>query len=644
MFRILYFVALLCLFAACSKPSSSVLKSPNGLLSLQVNVSNGYASYRVHVNDTLLMDTSRLGIEMTGEDFYSNLKLVSVSEGKAIDEKFSMMHGKRTQVQYTAVEKTYQFQNKSGKRMDVIFRASNDGVAFRYSFPENSEEVKTIEKEFTTFHFNPEATAFLQPMSVAKTGWQGVNPCYEEYFEKEIKVGTPSPSPAGWVYPALFHDQQNWVVITEAALDGVYCGTRLQANSPNGEYAIGFPEASESFTGGGVKPQSKLPWQTPWRVLTIGKLNTVMESDLGVALAKPSVVTDTTFIVPGHSSWSWALLKDDSTVFDVQKKFVDYAAAMQWEYCLVDADWDKKIGYEKIKELATYAATKNVGVLVWYNSAGEWNTTPYTPKSKLLTKADRDREFKVLHDAGVRGVKIDFFGGDGQSMIQYYLDILEDAAQYKLMVNFHGSTIPRGWHRTYPHLMSMEAVKGFEYVTFEQKNADEQPSHCTILPFTRNLFDPMDFTPLSLYQVPRIDRKTTSGFELALSIVFTSGVTHFVETPTGMKQAPESVKEFLKTLPTQWHDTKLVSGYPGKEVVLARRYNNQWYIGAINGEDKQKELVLDLSFLQGKKGYIISDSEAKAGIALEKLALENIPASKTITVKPHGGFVLVTEP
>lgn len=644
MFKFIIPALLIGMLAACNPSKDTLLTSPDGNMTVRVHDSNGLATYQIHLHDTVVVDTSRLGIEMTGENFYSDLKLISVSEDKTIDETFSMQHGKRTHVHYLANERTFHFENANGKHMDVIFRVSNDGVAFRYAFTEPSTEIKTVEKEYTSFHFTPNTTGFLQPMSVAKTGWQGVNPCYEEYFEKEIKVGTPSPSPAGWVYPALFHIENNWVVLTETGLDKNYCATRLQMNSPNGEYLIGFPEEVENFPGGGVKPTSTLPFVTPWRVLTIGKLSTIMESDQGVALANPTVVTDTTFIKPGHSSWSWALLKDDSTVFDVQKKFIDYAASMQWEYCLVDADWDQKIGYEKIKELATYANDKNVGLWVWYNSAGSWNTTPYTPKSKLITQADREKEFQLLHDAGIRGIKIDFFGGDGQSMIRYYLDILEDAAKYKLMINFHGSTIPRGWHRTYPHLMSMEAVKGFEYVTFEQKNADEQPSHCTILPFTRNLFDPMDFTPLSLYQVPNINRKTSSGYELALAIVFTSGVTHFVETPSGMKKAPGEVKAFLQTLPTQWHDIKFLSGYPGKEVIVARRFQDQWYIGGINGEDKTKEIVLDLTFLKGRKGYMITDSDTDEEIALKASASETIQASKTISLKPYGGFVLVTEP
>jgi hypothetical protein len=311
---------------------------------------------------------------------------------------------------------------------------------------------------------------------------------------------------------------------------------------------------------------------------------------------------------------------------------------MQWEYCLVDADWDRKIDYEKAKQLADYAAEKNVGLLLWYNSAGSWNSTPYTPKDKLLTHESREAEFTKLNEMGIKGVKIDFFGGDGQSMIAYYLDILEDAAKHKLLVNFHGATIPRGWHRTYPNLMNAEGVKGFEYVTFEQVNADEQPVHCAILPFTRNVFDPMDFTPLSLDTVPRINRKTSDAFELALTVIFNAGIQHFVETPTGMKKQPSFVIDFLRALPTQWDDTKFVQGYPGKEIVMARVFNNQWYVGGINGENKQKTFSLDLSFLPEGKYAVIID----AGKSVEK---KNISVSDkaTITVQPNGGFVIVQD-
>jgi hypothetical protein len=360
-----------------------------------------------------------------------------------------------------------------------------------------------------------------------------------------------------------------------------------------------------------------------------------------VALAPPPAKNvDLSFVKPGHSSWSWALLKDDSTVFDVQKRFIDYASDMQWEYCLIDADWDQKIGYEKVKTLAAYAKKKNVGLILWYNSAGSWNDTPYTPKSKLLTHEARMKEFALLNQMGIKGVKIDFFGGDGQSMIDYYIDILEDAADHKLLVNFHGATLPRGWHRTYPHMMSAEAIKGFEYVTFDQGNAEEEPVHCTIIPFTRNAFDPMDFTPLSLDSVPRINRRTSSAYELALSVIFLSGIQHFVERPSGMKKANESIKQFLRDLPTTWDDTRYISGYPGKDVVVARKSGNKWWVAGINGEDKPKRFVIDTQFSKASKVKIINDAARLEQLDVTRQATSG---SIDISVERYGGFVLVLE-
>jgi len=618
--------------------NKNTVSSPDGKIAVVFLLRSGEPVYSVYKNDTLLLDTSRLGLVMRDEVFSKDLKLVSTSGDRPVQDDFTMLQGKRTLVHYEANEKKFLLENASGKKMEIVFRVSNDGVAFRYAFADHSEDEKQIVSENTSFHFTRNTTAFLQPMSVAKTGWSQVNPCYEEFYQKEIPVGTPSPL-NGWVYPALFHTGNQWLLITEAGLRRNYCGTHLSEKStPSspGEYFVLFPDSLENFPGGGVNPITTLPFETPWRVITIGSLKTIVESDLGVALADPSTEENATYVKPGYSSWSWALLKDDSTVFDVQKKFIDYAADMQWEYCLVDADWDRKIGYEKAKELASYAAGKNIGLLLWYNSAGSWNTTPYTPKDKLLTAESRESEFSKLNEMGVKGVKIDFFGGDGQSMIAYYHDILKDAAKHKLLVNFHGATIPRGWHRTYPNLINTEAVKGFEYVTFEQVNADEQPVHCAILPFTRNVFDPMDFTPLSLDTVPRIHRKTSDAFELALAVVFNAGIQHFVETPAGMKKQPQFVADFLRALPAQWEDTKLVQGYPGKEVVMARVSNGQWYVAGINGEDKPKTFSLDFSFLPKGNYAVITD----AGKSVDKKTIL-IEDKATVAVGPNGGFVIV---
>ena len=388
-------------------------------------------------------------------------------------------------------------------------------------------------------------------------------------------------------------------------------------------------------------PQSKLPWYTPWRIIAVtDNLAELVESTIETDLANPAQYDVSSWLQPGVSSWSWVILKDSATEYHTQRQFIDFAAAMHWKYCLIDALWDTQIGYAKVQQLVDYAKTKNVKILLWYNSAGDWNTTTLTPRDKLLTETTRHAEFQKLKEMGVSGVKVDFFGGDGQSMIRYYIDILKDAAHYALAVNFHGSTFPRGWSRTYPNLVSMEAIRGEEYVTFGQYFADNQPSHCTVIPFTRNLFDPMDFTPVNFSGIPNEKRRTTGGFEIALSVIFTSGIQHIAETPAGMAAQKDFVQEFMRTLPDRWDDVKFIDGYPGKYVVLARKSGDAWYIAGINGERSPRTMTIDLPFVgRASKGVLIGDSDTGKDFVERK-----VDFSKPIqlTFQPYGGFVMKT--
>lgn len=637
--RLLFVCAIVSLVACAGDRARDFdIASPDNNIKVVFSVVEGRATYRIFRSNTLVLDKSDLGLIVEGEDFTNGLVLLSDKSSKVSDD-FTMFHGKRRNVSYTGNQALFQLKNASGKKFEIEFRVSNDGVAFKYNIFPSGKSYKVL-RESTSFAFPASATAFLQPMSDPKTGWSQVNPCYEEFYKGEIASPAAPPTKSGWAFPTLFHVGENWVLLTEAGLRPNYCGSRLGLTAGSDGYNIQFPEALEAHVGKEFLPVSDKPFSSPWRIIVVGGLNTIIESDLGVVMADPATTVDTTFIRPGHASWSWALLKDDSTVYDVQKRFVDYAAAMGWDYCLVDADWDRKIGYERIAQLSRYAQTKGVGLLLWYNSAGDWNTTPYTPKSMLLTTEQREAEFSRLEKMGIKGVKVDFFGGDGTSMIQYYHDLLKDAAAHHLMVNLHGATIPRGWQRTYPNLMCAEAIKGFEYVTFEQVNADEQPRHCTIIPFTRNAFDPMDFTPLSLDSVPRITRRTTPTFELALSVIFLSGFQHFVERPSGMIKAQESVKDFLRTLPTRWDDSKFISGYPGKDVVIARRSGSKWYIAGINGENVPKTFAVDASFTGKSSATIFNDAKA-----LAKMGSANVNIQKPLTVEVggNGGFVIVID-
>jgi alpha-glucosidase len=622
---------------SCLAQKTFNISSPDKNISVQFTVKDGSASYEVYYQKTLVLENSKLGVIREDDDFSTQLSLISASPVSPVADAYELLTAKRKFNKYSADKQIFHLKTKSGKLMDIIFQVSNDGLALRYYFPDHNNELFKIKDELTSFNFSSGTKAWLQPLAVAKSGWESTNPSYEEYYYKGIDAGTQAPTEAGWAYPALFNSGNCWILITESFLEKNYCGTRLKQFSPGGEYSVGFPDPKEVFPNGVANPQSTLPWYSPWRVIAVGSLKTIVESTLGTDLAKPSVEMDKTFIKPGIASWSWVLLKDDSTVYHVQKRFIDYAADMHWKYCLIDADWDRKIGYDKIKELADYGKTKNVGLILWYNSAGSWNTVKYTPKDKMVTAESRSEEFGKLQKMGIKGVKIDFFGGDGQSMIAYYHEILKDAAKYKLLVNFHGATLPRGWQRTYPNLMTMESIKGMEFITFGQDNADEEPAHATTIPFTRNAFDPMDFTPMVLYKIPNINRKTTSAFELATPVIFLSGIQHMGETPEGMAHFPDFVKEFLRELPVSWDDVHFIDGYPGKLAVIARKSGDKWYVAGINGENQEKNLKLDLSFLKDYEGNIISDGKEALSFLQNKISAQKETA---ISVMPNGGFVI----
>jgi alpha-glucosidase len=621
--------------------SDNTIGSPDGNIRVTFKLNgDGQPFFDSTFRSDTVMKNNRLGIVMEDADFSKSLKLVSASDIEPVEDSYDLLYGKRIRCVYSSNKKIFHLQNPEGIYLDIIFQISNDGVGFRYFFPETTKNVKSITDELTYFNFNKNTLAWIQPMEAAKSGWNKVNPCYEEHYLQEINVEDLPNSEPGWVFPALFKFGKYWISLTETAPDRNYCGCRLMHDSLAGGFKIGFPQKAEGIFDGQVDPKSKFPWYTPWRIITIGDtLKTLVESTLGTDLAKPAVIKNTSFVKPGRSSWSWVLFKDDSTIYPVQKRFIDYSSEMKWEYCLIDAYWDQKIGYEKIGELCTYAKSKNVAINLWYNSAGDWNTAPLTPRNKLLTKELRDSEFKKIKELGVSGVKVDFFGGDGQSVMSYYEDIMEDAARYGLMVNFHGCTLPRGWERTYPNLVSMEAIKGFEYVTFDQHNADKEANHCTVIPFTRNLFDPMDFTPVCFSEVPNINRKTSNSFELALSVIFLSGIQHFAEVPEGMAKVPAEVNQIMKEVPVAWGESKFIDGYPGKYYIVARRKNNVWYIAGINGGTEEKECKVNLDFIKNRNScLLVSNGGDNRSFKIDNLNMSSIN-NLQVSLKPNEGFL-----
>ncbi|WP_434026070.1 glycoside hydrolase family 97 catalytic domain-containing protein [[Pseudomonas] boreopolis] len=620
------------------------VESPDGQLRVEMSRdADGRPNYRLLRQGREVIASSPLGLVGEEADLSRGLAFAGADAPEALSDDYELLSGKRRHNHYRGNRRVFHWRTADGARLDVVWQVSNDGAAFRYGIPEAVPGLRTLRRDAAAFRLPRQAHGWLQPMSVAQTGFARTNPSYEEYYLQDVPVGTPSPLGVGWVFPALFRAGDDWVLLSEGTLRRGDAGSRLLDGDVPGEYRIGFPDPREVVPDGASDPWIEAyPWRSPWRIIAVGSLASIADSTLGTDLADPPDPALPSAPRPGKASWSWPLLGDASTVYDVQKRFIDYAASMGWGYTLIDALWDTQIGMPRLRELVDYARGKGVAILVWYNSAGAWNEAPQTPRGLLLDHDSRIRQFEQLKAAGVAGLKIDFFGGDGSSMIAYYLDILRDAAPYGFQINFHGATLPRGWQRTWPNLMTMESVRGLEFATFEQANADQVPAHAATLPFARNVFDPMDFTPMALVKLnDRVQRRTTAPFELAESVLFVSGIQHYAETPEGMAQAPEYVRAFLKALPAAWDDSRFIGGWPGRYAVFARQGGGRWFVAGINADAAPRKLSLDLGALGGKpvRGTLIADGDDALGFSSRRIALD--PGKPLdLTLPARGGFVL----
>ncbi|MFM2290309.1 MAG: hypothetical protein RIS29_122 [Bacteroidota bacterium] len=630
---------LLLTVGATAAPQKMILKSPDAKLAIEASLNaKGALTYTVKKDGNPVLQPSQMGLQ--GDvDFTLGLTVKSVSKVQSITETYISPAEKRANRTYTANASTLVLKNKDGKTLTVEFRATNEGVAFRYLT--SSAKPIAIKWEQTSYKFPVGTKAWLHPYAKVKDGWCQTQPSYEEQYEYDIPVGTPSTLGVGWTFPALFKSGNTWVMLTEAGLTPDYAGTHLAHLSEKGEYRITFPQKGETVDPNDPEYPVSANITSPWRVIVVGSLATVVESQMVSDLAKPADKNvDYSWVKTGVASWSWGVLHDESVNYDTSKQFIDHAANMHWDYCLIDADWDRKIGYDRIKELADYAKTKNVKLILWYNSSGPWNTTVYSPKGALLTHQQRMAEFGRIHDMGIAGIKVDFWPGDGQSSIQLYYDMMKDAADNHLVVNFHGTTVPRGWSRTFPNLVSMESIRGFEFTTFDQKDTDKAPKHLTMMPYARNVVGPMDFTPVCFGEIRGKQRRTSNGFEIALSVILQSGVSHFVEIPESMAKQPDYVQEFMRNIPRHWDDIKLIDGFPGKYVVMARKSGDKWYLAGINSQADVQKMTLDLSALKGAatKATMITDGDTNRSFIQKPVEISNNKLE--VEIKPNGGFVV----
>jgi hypothetical protein len=648
--HILLFLLFLSLSGVVSAeiPLTGSFASPDGNMTLKLLQQDGLTCFKVFYKNRIILEQSPLGIEASSGSFNFDMKLTKAIKSKVMVQKYALAIGKKSRVGQKYREVTCEIRNLQSARMDLIFRVSNDGVAYRYKL--YGSGTCTVTREYGGFRLPGNATAFMTPLSVAHSGWKRANPSYEEHYMHDIPVGTPSGLGQGWTYPALFRvPDAGWVLISETGTTGDYCGTHLANLSPDGLYKIEFPHIEEGLPSQDAYSSMSLPYETPWRMMIVGSTpGSVAESTMATDLVKPLYKPNFEY-KPGKASWSWLVLKDDSVTYEVTRKFIDMADRLDFAYCLIDAPWDVQIGRERIAALAEYAKTRGVGLLLWYNSNGSWNDAPQTPKNCMDSREARRAEMKWMQGLGIKGIKVDFFGGDKQFYMQYYQDILTDANDFGLTVNFHGTTLPRGWERMYPNFVTDESVMGMEYTTFDQANTDLQPQHCATLPFLRNVVGPMDFTPLILNERLGSDRKsgpirrTSAAFELALPVVFFSGIQHLGLIPEDLDQFSQVVTDYLRLVPTVWDETRFLAGYPGMDCVVARRSGKTWYIAGINGENRVKRLLFNTkNFLKANStGVVLEDKPEAMNDVRTNIVHTTKKGDMGVTVCGNGGFVMI---
>ena len=582
---------------------------------------DGRPSYSVSYDNVLFLKPSPLGMIANIGDFSSGMSLEKNVSTNKIDETYELASIKQSKVRYVANEAVFSFTQQGKTIYDVIFRISNNDVAFKYKmYPQGEALSCVIRKEATGFAFPDGTTTFLCPQSKPMGGFARTSPSYETSYTADDVAGKNGWG-EGYTFPCLFRNGDNgWVLVSETGVNGGYCASRLLGHK-GGVYTIGFPQEGEANGNGTVSPGIALPGETPWRTVTVGKtLAPIVETTVPFDVVKPLYQAKGEYTY-GRGSWSWIIGMDGSTNYKEQLRYIDFSAAMGYQSVLVDALWDKQIGRDKIEELAKYGKDKGVALYLWYNSNGYWNDAPQTPRGIMDNAIARRKEMKWMQSIGIRGIKVDFFGGDKQMTMQLYEDILSDANEYGLLVIFHGCTLPRGWERMYPNFASSEAVLASENLHFSQGSCDNEAFNATLHPFIRNTVGSMDFggSALNKYynadNAPRGSRRVTSDvYALATAVLFQSPVQHFALAPNNLTDAPSWAIDFMKEVPTTWDEVRFIDGYPGKYVILARRHGDKWYIAGVNAQKETLKLKVNLPmFSNGEKVRLFSDDKALQG-------------------------------
>jgi alpha-glucosidase len=544
-----------------------------------------------HRGDQMLAP-SPLGIVTDRADLSRGLTFAGRHD-RRVRDSYRTLSGKQRRRSVDMTESLFAFRGPGTEKLSLVLavRAAEDGVAYRYMVVADR-----VLRESSSYRLPAGATAWLNAEDRA--------------YENEHRRYDAASAPSGrFNVPALFGVGSRYVLVSESDLDGRYSGARLAHVQGSDTYTVELADAAVD-AGGGVLA-------TPWRTAVVGDLATVTESTLTDDLAPESRVRDTSWIRPGRVAWSWlagfhGLQRD----FEGQQRFVDYAALHGWEYVLVDDGWNTTTW---MPELVDYARRRGVGIMAWIH----WTSIPAAERDELLGR---------LRDWGVVGVKIDFMDSDGQARLRWYDEALRKTAELELMVNFHGTMAPRGLQRTWPHVLTMEAVRGAEF-----GGGNTPPSHLTTLPFTRNAVGSMDFTPMAFHDG---NRPMTDAAEVGLAVLYESGLQHYAGTLASYRERPVA-ERFLEQVPTVWEGTRLLSGAPGEEAVIARRdADDRWFVGGLRA-GPAGVLRVPTGFLGGGEWRVEIVQDGAGGALVERTEHVRRGDFLTVPLAEDGGFAAV---
>ena len=661
------FILLVCGLAL----SANAQWSPDGRLVVSVSCDGGNPAYSVFFDGQTCIESSALGLNTNLGDFTQGMTLSNTSEIEKVETDYRLYNIKRLENHVEANKVAYTFAKDGKDVMKVIFLVENNNVAFRYELLKSNRETMccVVDNEATGFSFAEGTTTFMCPQMGEMTGFARTAPSYETHYTADDEMGKNGWG-HGYTFPCLFkspsvtlaspkgsQDGALWVLVSETGSAGNYPGCKLE-NKGEGNYQISFPSQKENNGYGSTGAQLALPDKTPWRTLTISdNLKDIVETTVTwdvLAVEKNSDDKEIEALREKHSNgygrgaWSWIIADDASCNFDEQKQYIDFAAAMGWQSLLIDAQWDRQIGRERIAELAKYGKEKGVYLYLWYNSNGNWNDAPQTPRNCLSTATAREQEMAWLEKTGIRGIKVDFFGGDKQCTMELYRDILEAGLRHDIKVIFHGCTLPRGWEYIFPNYVASEAVRASENLRFGQNECDREAMDACFLPFIRNAVGSMDFGGSTLNKhysksnTRGTQRKTSDVFALAVAVLFQSPVQHFAMAPNNLTDAPAWAVDFMKTVPTTWEDIRFIDGYPGKYIILARKsQEGRWYISAVNGQQEAMKVTIPLDMF--KAGDIVTIYSDNAELQGSKNPLKITKKQQVTVTIPVNGACLICE-